>query len=189
MNDILLDEAMILNKLEELKTISGDKYIKVYPHLLAHCKRQKIKDKTTLIGIAHMVYGWMPTIIGISSDIEVDERLFMMISEGSMDYEFLNNLKNVVNNSIVGVSKLLHFLNCEDYAIWDSRVYKSITGKKAHAYRVNSVDTYIAYVEQIKKVRERLNMADIRNVLIKKGYCTGCESDIRLIEMILFYTS
>ena len=134
MKDFSLSKATILTKLEELESISGDPYLSVYPLLLECCKRQKINDRIALAGIAHMVYGWMPTIIEFNTDIEIDDQIFDMISKGSMDPKLLNKLKSAVNNSIVGVSKLLHFLNPNDYAIWDSRVYKSITGKTAHAY-------------------------------------------------------
>lgn len=189
MNNIRIEEELILKKMEKLETITSDHYLDVYPHLLAHCKRQETNDMTTLVGIAHMVYGWMPTIVTFDTDVEIDKQVFEMISMGSLDYEFLNKLKSMVNNSIVGVSKLLHFMNSEDYAIWDSRVYSSITGSKGYNYKVNNIEAYISYMEQIKRVQEKLNMTSIRNVLIEKGYCTGEESDIRLLEIILFYSS
>jgi len=41
----------------------------------------------------------------------------------------LDALKACINNSLVGASKLLHFINPEQYAIWDSKIFKYVTGR------------------------------------------------------------
>jgi hypothetical protein len=52
----------------------------------------------------------------------------------------LQSLKGMINNSIVGASKLLHLVAPTRYPIWDSRLYRFCHGKRGHAYEVNKVD-------------------------------------------------
>lgn len=37
----------------------------------------------------------------------------------------------IINNSLVGTSKLLHFINPNDYAIWDSNIFHCFFPKKS----------------------------------------------------------
>ncbi len=188
MQELHLKLDLILTKLSKLESIENDSYINVYRSLQSFTKRQSIKDQTTFIGLAHMVYGWMPTILTFDSGREMAPELFEKIEGGCLEADFLAELKQIVNHSIVGTSKVLHFLNGEDYAIWDSRVYRSITGKKAHEYRVNSVEVYIEYMNQMRKVAKELDIDYVNQKLVCKGYCTKDTSVLRMIELILFYS-
>ncbi|HRL70351.1 MAG TPA: hypothetical protein PLT79_01470, partial [Flavobacterium sp.] len=42
----------------------------------------------------------------------------------------LEIVKKCINNSLVRISKLLHFINPSIYAIWVSRIFRYITRKK-----------------------------------------------------------
>jgi hypothetical protein len=53
----------------------------------------------------------------------------------------------LVNNSLVGVSKILHFVNPHAHAIWDSRVYHYLTWHEPHNYRVNDVTNLLHYYQ------------------------------------------
>src|SRR5690606_42029223 len=56
-------------------------------------------------------------------------------------------LKEFSNNSLVGASKLLHFINPEDYAIWDSRVFKFLNNNEAALkYKLEKVHVYRQYL-------------------------------------------
>lgn len=118
----------------------------------AMCNFFSMKDKISrddvIVGI-HMVYGWMPTIVHVNKD---------KVSEPKIDRiaELLNKVKDsqrlekcelqeivkVVNNSVIGTSKLLHFVNPEIYPIWDSRVCQTISGKS----NPNNLDLYLEYI-------------------------------------------
>lgn len=188
MEELNINLEMILNKLNELEPIKNDSYLEIYTNLQRFSERQTIRDKTTLVGLAHMVYGWMPTILTFNKDKEMKASIFEDISKGSLEKEFLIGLKKTINNSIVGVSKLLHFMNSNDYAIWDSRVYYSITGKKAHEYRVNSVDKYVEYMNKIRLLSNEMDYEYVKGELEKKNYYTQNMSKVRMIEIIFFYT-
>lgn len=115
-------------------------------------KHGTLNEDDLIIGI-HMVYGWMPTIfefkhsrLGEAVDIINAVKLRRPIGA-----EELGVLKALLNNSIVGTSKLLHFINPEDYAIWDSRVYRFLSGKvNVDHVRVNQVSLYLLYLQRLR---------------------------------------
>lgn len=105
-----------------------------------------------IIGI-HMVYGWMPTIFEFKHDrleeaVEIINAVKLRRPVGAGE---LGVLKALLNNSIVGTSKLLHFISPEEYAIWDSRVYRFVSGKVNvdHA-QVNRVASYLFYLQRLR---------------------------------------
>lgn len=160
-----------------------------YGPMLEFAERNKTKiDETTLIGLAHMAYGWMPTMIqNISikdfSDWECS------ITTGSLDKMFLMNVMSLTNDSIVGASKLLHFLNPDLYPIYDSRVYKTILGKEKHNYS-KDVENYICYARKlrllVKAPKGDSTILKIEKELEKKKFIPSKCSKIRILEVCLY---
>ena len=182
-----IDIPMLRERLMSMEPIGEDPYIKVYPYLIEFTSRQK-EDIHSLISISHMVYGWMPTIIE-SRFCEEDSTLWEKIDEGSIEESFLSRLKVCINNSIVGTSKLLHFRNPQQYAIWDSRVFKSVTGREKNQIQMNNIGNFIAYTQRLRFLAVQPGIEDLKRDLIDKGYCSTNASSLRVIELILFYTS
>ena len=61
--------------------------------------------------------------------------------------EDLDCLAKTINNSIVGASKLLHFVSPDHYAIWDSRVCAFLYGADIFENREYEIRRYTAYLE------------------------------------------
>ena len=176
------------SKIDELDTLKNNPYLNVYQTLIEHIQKvSKIEDINSIISIAHMVYGWMPTILTCNFE-ELDIALWPKIKKGCMDREFLLNIKRLINNSIVGGSKFLHFINPIDYAIWDSKVYLSITNLKPSDYRVNNVDNYIQYNASLKKLVKSDWIETLKSRMMKLGFCDNNASNLRVLELILFYS-
>lgn len=75
-------------------------------------------------------------------------------------------LKRSFNNSLVGVSKLLHFINPRVYAIWDSRVFSFLFPDiRAHKYRVEDPDLYLCYLDWIDHVTQDEVYLQIESVM------------------------
>jgi hypothetical protein len=103
-------------------------------------------NKTDLLYLAAFAYSWMPTVPKVGYLGEVDKKLnnavlfVNKVKSGDMDMDNLEsytldfeNLRELTNNSYVGMSKVLHFINPELFCIYDSRVLakiKKITGIK-----------------------------------------------------------
>ena len=111
-----------------------DSYIKTYPEFIQYFKNISNISKHNLVISSHFVYGWMPTIIELKfQDMEggVLKSLNNAKNGAMLTVGELELLKSTINNSLVGLSKLLHFINPADYAIWDSRIYRYTTDKKS----------------------------------------------------------
>ena len=110
-------------------------YDRTYPALLQagkDCLEHLDKeDAITYIKIlALATYGWMPTILdnmgGKDEDIVAALKEIRNNPRGINNQDALNTLKNFTNNSYVGLSKFLHFMFPNNFAIWDSNVYRAL---------------------------------------------------------------
>ena len=98
----------------------------------------------------------MPTILtlnGSSDDYAAAANLLTQIKYGAAaTASHLETLANLVNNSLIGTSKLLHFLRPDLYAIWDSRVCRFIYGKYMVDSRPREIERYFAYLENCREL-------------------------------------
>ena len=98
-------------------------YIKSYPSLLRYFEGKSTLGSEDVICGAHMVYGWMPTILTVDFDQkdldpEGAARLLMKVrDEGQLSDGNITLLAKLINHSFVGASKLLHFVAPESFAI------------------------------------------------------------------------
>jgi hypothetical protein len=167
----------------------NDSYIKTYPEFLKYFEKIDSGeiDEHTLIIASHFVYGWMPTIIHLDLENkgEVLKLLNAVKSGHLLNVKDLEMLKNAINNSLVGLSKLLHFINPRDYAIWDSRIFRYLTEKKS-SYGIDKPQLYLDYLNGIKNISENKDYGKLHD-LISRNF----EYDIyptRAIEITMFET-
>ncbi len=167
-------------------TLNGnDSYIESYPEFIKYFKNINKIEKHHLIISSHFVYGWMPTIIQIDTK-NINNVLFLLNSVKSgyeLNFEELLVLKKCVNNSLVGLSKLLHFINPGKYAIWDSRIYRYLTEKKS-SYGIDKPILYIEYLEGLCKISKHKDYIGLHN-LIEKHLEYKIEP-MRALEIIMF---
>ena len=102
------------------------KYFDSYFEFVKYFEKIERIDYHSLVISSYFTYGWMPTILknfdvedNVSSPIENFNKVKMDIEIDDAEYM---NLVKCINNSIVGVSKLLHFINPSQYPIFDSRI-------------------------------------------------------------------
>jgi hypothetical protein len=109
----------------------------------------------------------MPTILGrysknslnfiklLDETVVILNRIKHDENKHSLTIGDLTMLKNCINNSIVGASKLLHFINPSLYAIWDSRVSRYLSRK---GYPIK--DSPNGYFDYLHLVKETTNQND-----------------------------
>jgi hypothetical protein len=104
---------------------------------------------------AYASYGWMPTMLkrfgvqGLQGVVDIANR----IKAGSFPTEDdMTALVGVMNNSIVGASKLLHFINPRICAIWDSRIFRFIQGREWTDAERRDQRNYFAYHKQLERL-------------------------------------
>lgn len=181
--EILLARANNLKQRDE-----KEQQLTSYSFMLEFAQRNKKKlDKVAIIGLAHMAYGWMPTMIRhIRSNFNLADWK-KKIEKGSLEKSFLEEVMALTNDSIVGTSKLLHFLNPEMYPIYDSKVYKSVTNGDKHNLS-KDIDNFVEYSERLRDLAKcnKSDIAIIRKNLVEKDYIPQSSSDIRVLEACLY---
>ena len=141
-------ESRLLKDAEDIIIPSDEKYLTTYLEFVQYFKNlDKLSEHNTIIGIS-FTYSWMPTILDIRYDkIQEATQILNYAKQGSRpSLTDLEILKCCFNNSIVGSSKLLHFINPDKFAIWDRRVYWYLFAKAPHSYRVENNNTYLDYL-------------------------------------------
>ena len=163
---------------------ASEQYLRTYPALIKSTAiLAKEMGEDALPPIAHMAYGWMPTILKKFSDSKpgivgpaTECRSFEEASEliKSLD-------DSPINNSWVGMSKVLHFINPEFFPIWDSRVAKHFDLKIT---QVNKKNHFLEYLTFVAKHRNKDEVKKVREAFAKEA---GYEvTDVRACEFILF---
>lgn len=183
----------LLELAESLVIADGDTYIRSYPHLLSYFQSKREFNSSDFVCGAHMVYGWMPTILELHPEppnVDLDAAALILTNARStralVDSE-LDRLAEVMNNSLVGVSKLLHFAAPDSFAIWDSRIYTYLHGRKPHHYQVRDVGKYRQYHAQLTEYTQDPRFPGFHTTVNRKvGYPV---SPLRALELVMFQNS
>lgn len=130
------------NSINKLEYITYPEFLRYFNDI------HEITKHNLIIGISY-TYSWMPTIFNFKTD-KFDEVL-KILNEAKKDklpdHNSLNILKECFNNSMVGTTKLLHFINPHKFAIWDSRVYRYLTCQQPHPNRLDNTFAYLDYLK------------------------------------------
>ena len=97
-------------------------------------------------------------------------------------------LKSIFNNSLVGTSKLLHFINPKKYAIWDSRVFYFLNKNKKikpHNYRVENIESYLNYLSLLNDLTKTKKFNVFYKIVNDK--LNEQVTEFRAIELIMFH--
>ena len=164
-----------------------ENYLLSYPYFLNYFQNlESINLENLVIGIS-FTYSWMPTILKALNLKNTEEVLFILneVKKGKLiDEQQLTTLKTTFNNSLVGTSKLLHFINPKQYAIWDSRVFRFLNNVETHKYRLEKPRAYIEYLKLIEELKnEKAFTAFFELMKQKVGYDI---TEYRALELAFF---
>ncbi|MFP7655376.1 hypothetical protein [Chryseobacterium proteolyticum] len=179
--------------LEELKQIipnikleEDNSYLISYPYFINYFKLKDRLSKQDLICGVFMIYGWMPTILKNIDCTDIDKIVDLFNKAKSSDNILteieIENLKPFTNKSLVGLSKLLHFINPNVYPIWDSKICKYFFSNGFYS-KIGNVSIYLEYVDAIKETIKFGLPNDFDNLREQLGYKI---TDVRLIELVIF---
>lgn len=167
----------------------NNSYITTYPYILEFFASKPSFNIADLICGSHIVYGWMPTILHIQIDNEINSLdIVQTLNDAKNGVKIspdkLSNLSKAINNSVIGASKLLHFISPNDFPIWDSKVYSFIYNKKPHNHNVNNIKNFLEYISILKKYSQNPKFETFHNsVQGKIGYEV---SPLRSLELVMF---
>lgn len=181
-------EIKIENLEKEIDRFVVDKensYLNSYREFIEYFRIIPKIEKHHLVISSHFVYGWMPTILKLKQkDLE---EVLLILNKAKTDKILiqpeLEKLKYCINNSLVGTSKLLHFINPEIYPIWDSKIFKYWSGNKT-TYGIQKPEKYLEYRNQIIETSQHKDFLKIQE-RIEKLLCYKVSS-IRALELLIF---
>lgn len=148
----MLAQVYVAHRDSELPAHSS--YLASYPALIEHFQAIERFTANQFIVAAHLVYGWMPTILTLNfSSLPEALPLINAARRGViLTAPELALLAGTVNNSVIGASKLLHFTNPSLYPIWDSRVFHFLNGSLRWSnYTAQKQDVYFLSHERRKE--------------------------------------
>jgi len=137
------------------------------------------------------VYGWMPTILKRIGDcapfcafakqlrgLNLSGAVSLL---GGLKYAEREILLTVLNNSVVGTSKFLHFATNGELPIWDSVVARNLGFRAGHT----KPDRYVVYAQAIDEVLSGNAFAILPNLTtFVESY--GAVSRTRAVEFGLY---
>lgn len=187
----------IINKNSDVKTLLekiepgtfGSSYVKSYESIIDFFNDIQLNEKSLIQG-AHMVYGWMPTILNITKHDLDTQNVLLSVEKISKEIDEANLIVLIkfMNNSNVGASKLLHFIYPEKYPIWDSKICEIITDK-SYTQKVQNTLNYINYCEAIQNLINELpeNLKNFKREF--EEIFKYKISNVRAAELMLFLTA
>lgn len=185
---ITIEEINTITQQFNIQDIESDYYSNSYStYVNFFAQKKKLTAEDIIVGMG-LVYSWMPTIPkNINFDL-LDEAVPILnsIKNGAViEKKEFDILKPLCNNSLVGASKLLHFINPNLYAIWDSKIYTFLYQEKAHKHRVENIDKSMAYLELIRQMATYTQLEKIITD-VQTHFKPNPISNIRAIEWMMF---
>jgi hypothetical protein len=178
------------------RAIREDAYSKVYPFLIEHFASIQNTDWSDAVVGLHIVYGWMPTIpnLEIFSDWSEPRRNALTnalektrrgqdVTRGELEI-----VQSFANNSVVGASKLLHFLSPANNPIWDRRVARVFLSKPHISHsEVNRVAGWVEYKSTLLTWLKSEKVLNAVKELRSLQPALAGVSDLRMVELVLFH--
>lgn len=163
-----------------------DPYLNSYPALIEATKvLLRHFAQEAILPIAHLAYGWMPRMLTFTSDQYTNSTLAgaSHVDSIASANELITGLNLLpTNNSMVGVSKVLHFINPNFFPIWDSVVARHFDIRSPRLQKDTSI-----YKDYLLFIHEQSKLTSASQVKTKVKRMFGYEiSDVRAVELLLF---
>lgn len=186
-------------------------YLLAYDGIIKYFRDDDHSDINDIVAKVFLVYGWMPTIPNLFKEISINShyssytindlpQITRTIQEITDEtpveniWSLINKLRPIVNNSLVGTSKFLHFINPEIFPIWDSNVAYNMYGFKTY-YQFEKLENYKHYFLWIKCLRQSVNPKlkkqlsnQVKEAIERQvGISVNTPSFTRVVELLCFY--
>ena len=172
--------------------ITADPTQEDFQAIIQVAARRQTLDWEEVVALLHMVYGWMPTMLRpIEPHTKVQRSQLLnylqKVKMGSLlTTDELSDVQRFANRSVVGMSKLLHVLSPENYAIWDSRVAEAFLWSGVTLVAYSTIDRYVEYMDALRHWAKNLDVIRECAALRKLNPMLEGAGNLRLVELVLF---
>jgi hypothetical protein len=116
------------------------------------------------------------------------ELLNYVKSNNLLNKKELENLKFLFHNSVVGMSKLLHFINPKLYPIFDSRILQFVSNhSQQNQHNIGSVELYLEYIKFCNLIRKDDRFNHFKNEV--HSYFKTEMTDFRSADLVMYLFS
>ena len=134
----------------------GLTYLWTYPSIRALTENRSQIDMCVFHQLASSTYGWMPRVIRIDpqyaeSALEAVNQALEVQIDSFFDLDAVMPIANYLH-SLVGASKVLHFVNPQVFPIWDSRIEGFRLGKKPSQYHMSKPENLSSYIHNVHEI-------------------------------------
>lgn len=128
-------------------------YLSTYPQILSTAQGDEVQGPQ-FKQLALMVYGWMPRVLRIDNAYFPFALHAANAAKDATPETFADiPIQHVANclHSMVGASKLLHFLNPNVFPIWDSKI-QAFRRLPNGNNEMSKIENYLDYVEEVHAI-------------------------------------
>lgn len=132
-------------------------YLATYPSILKFSAAPGSITVDRFNQLAVLAYGWMPRVVRINPGYVAKAISALNVAVaakaiGDLSATSLQDIEHCLN-SVVGASKILHFVNNEIFPIWDSNVEGFRMSRSASTYHMRCVTNYFSYACEVHSIR------------------------------------
>lgn len=161
-------------------------YLSTYPEIVTFLQGADEIQASQFRQLALMVYGWMPRVLRIDL---VHFPLAVQAANSALHastqtYEN-TPIQHIANclHSMVGASKLLHFINPNVFPIWDRKI-QAFRGFSIGNYDMSNIMNYIEYVSNVHAIAGENGFIDFYN-----QFCAAHEIRLRMNNIDFYQVS
>lgn len=158
-----------------------------YRHFISFYATKNVLTEHDIVIGAFFTYGWMPTMLDLRGDLTSTIEILNRVKADGIrpTTKEIKSIAANINGSVVGASKLMHFIRPDVHAIWDSRVYRYLHQKRPYIYRLEAPDIYAGYLDQISRLAQDSRFPSVKKSLESQiGYEV---SDNRVAEYVMYH--
>lgn len=157
LNDLLpaIDRVAANPKIHNPRSVT---YLSTYPSIRALATLPSAFDLDRFHQLAAMTYGWMPRVVRIDPQ-HVQDALESIATASAVTPEGVRTtpVRAIANcvTSVVGASKMLHFVNDAVFPIWDSNTetFRLRLRRKPSHNHMTQVSNFFSYVDEVHAIR------------------------------------
>ena len=134
--------------------LRGHTYISTYPDLINFSSSMNSGNAQEFRQLAMMVYGWMPRVLRIDNSYTAQAiKAIDDARQATLSTYQSVCVKDIANclHSVVGASKILHFVNPTIFPIWDSKI-QAFRCLPNGNYDMSNVSKYFDYVRDVHSI-------------------------------------